>query len=137
MGEYAGLCLTMGIEVEKRSLRGLFAWMDPKDLRLVTRDALREAMPLISWLYAEKLNPERPWEEMNAFLELTDDLWQRLAEDEVGNYMTFERFAAWAEPLLGLPLRAAPYGFNPGQSLELAQPRPEVAGGKEEEDDAA
>mmetsp|Transcript_3032 Transcript_3032/g.4978 ORF Transcript_3032/g.4978 Transcript_3032/m.4978 type:complete len:937 (-) Transcript_3032:202-3012(-) len=130
--DYVSLCQLHGLEAEERSLRSLFVWLDDTGMGMrVSHKAMIAAIPLLSWLHCENQRPTAPWEHMSGdsmgLLHLDESAWRQLDPDETG-YVAFEPFSEWAAPLLGLPLRAPPWGFRcyvPG--FEPPEPEPAVA----------
>mmetsp|Transcript_52940 Transcript_52940/g.123960 ORF Transcript_52940/g.123960 Transcript_52940/m.123960 type:complete len:942 (-) Transcript_52940:161-2986(-) len=114
--DYVSLCQMHGLEAEERSLRSLFVWLDDTGMGMrVSRKAMAAAIPLLSWLHCEHQSPTAPWEHMSGdsmgLLRLDADTWRLLDPGETG-YVAFEPFCEWAAPLMGLPLRAPPWGFR-------------------------
>lgn len=88
--DYAELCEKSGIDPEEPCLKALFEWVDVDASGKISAEELRQAVPLLSALFDEKVD-------------VSQAAWERLDDDGNGA-INFSEFASWAGPRLGLPL---------------------------------
>lgn len=88
--DYLEACKARGHEPVQPSLHGLFEWVDADNSGKVSRAELEAAMPLLSKMRGEAMH-------------LSEGAWKALDDDGNGA-VSFNEFASWGGPRLGLPL---------------------------------